>query len=55
MKYKNITKQELSIPNVGIVAPGETIETEIEINNPNLQEVVIKKHAESQINKDKEN
>jgi hypothetical protein len=34
--YKNITNQELIIPNIGVVAPNDTIETELEIVNSNL-------------------
>jgi len=35
MKYKNISQDDLMVPNVGIIKSGETIETNIEINNVN--------------------
>lgn len=43
MKYKNITKTDLYIPNVGLVKAGEVVETEIQINNQNFELVVEKK------------
>jgi len=36
-KYKNISDQELVIMNVGVVKPGEEIEVDYPIENPNLQ------------------
>lgn len=38
-KYKNTSEQELTIINVGVVAPGQVIETNEPINNPNLEPV----------------
>jgi len=42
MKYKNTSDQDLEIPNVGIVKAGEVIESEVEINNANLEKVAKK-------------
>ena len=42
MEYKNITKKDLTVPEVGIVKAGETVETKVKINNSNF-ELVIKK------------
>lgn len=42
MKYKNITKEDLYVPNVGLIKSGETVETKIEINNHNFEKVVEK-------------
>lgn len=53
-KYKNISDQDLTIPNIGIVKSGEVVETEFEINNQNLEEVVNNKKSESKKNKDEE-
>lgn len=39
MQYKNISDQELVIPNIGVVMPGATIEAKEELHNPNLQKV----------------
>lgn len=36
MKYKNITKKDLSLVGVGLVKAGEVFETEVKINNPNF-------------------
>ena len=40
--YKNTTDQELTIPNHGVVEPGKTIESDVPIENPNLEEVKTK-------------
>jgi hypothetical protein len=37
--YQNLTDHELVIPNVGIVPPRGTIETDLELNSPNLQPI----------------
>ena len=39
-KYKNITSEDLYIPNLGLVKAGEIVETEMSINNANFQKVV---------------
>lgn len=49
-KYKNITNQDLYIPNIGLVKAGEVIETKLEINNSNFEKVV-NKVIESEKNK----
>jgi len=36
-KYKNVTDNELTIPNVGVVKAGEFITTDEPIENPNLE------------------
>ncbi len=36
-KYQNLTDHELIIPNVGVISPNGTIETEIELNSPHLK------------------
>jgi hypothetical protein len=38
-QYKNLTDHELTIPNIGLVPPGGTIQTELELNSPNLQRI----------------
>ncbi len=40
--YQNLTDHELIIPNVGLVPPNGTIETDLELNNPNLQPITNK-------------
>ncbi len=37
--YQNLTNQEQIIPNVGIILPQGTINTELELNNPNLKPI----------------
>lgn len=39
MKYKNITKQDLSVPGVGIVRAGETAEMPEGFHNVNFEKV----------------
>ncbi len=41
-KYKNKTKETLSIPGIGVVKPGEIIEAE-NFNNANFEKVEEKK------------
>ena len=36
-QYQNLTDHELLIPNVGIVPPHGTIESDLELTSPNLQ------------------
>lgn len=36
-KYQNISEEELAIINVGVVAPGDTIESDTPIENANLE------------------
>lgn len=36
-KYRNVTDQELTVIGVGKVEPGQTIETDEPVQNPNLQ------------------
>lgn len=43
MKYKNITKENLSIPDFGIVKAGETAELPENFNNINFEKVGGKK------------
>ena len=42
-KYKNITDQDLTLPEIGEVKAGEVIETEKEINNQNFEIVAEEK------------
>jgi len=42
MKYKNISKEDLYIPNIGLVKSGAIVETSIEINNQSFEKVVEK-------------
>ena len=37
--YQNLTDHELIIPNVGVIPPHSTIETDLELNNPNLKPI----------------
>ncbi len=37
--YQNLTDHELIIPNIGVVSPQGTIETEIELNSANLKPI----------------
>lgn len=37
--YQNLTDQELIIPNVGLIPPHGTIQTDLELNSPNLQPI----------------
>ncbi len=37
--YQNLTDHELIIPNVGVVPPQGTIQTDLELNNPNLKPI----------------
>lgn len=37
MEYKNITKKDLTLPNIGIVKAGETVQTKEKINNKNFE------------------
>lgn len=53
-KYKNISNEDLVIPNLGIVQAGEMVETELDINNSNLEMVVNNKTSKSEKNKDEE-
>jgi hypothetical protein len=43
-KYKNISGKDLTIPGIGLVKNGETIElTDMEIKNSNFEDVTYKK------------
>ena len=54
MKYQNITKQDLAIPNVGIVKAGEVKEMPKGFNNANFKLVKKEKEVvENKINQDK--
>ncbi len=53
MKYKNISQDDLMVPNVGIIKSGETIETNIEINNVNFKKVFEEKVGDKKDNKEK--
>lgn len=46
--YKNVSDQKLVIPNVGTVLPGETIESQVELNNSNLVPEFNKKFKKEQ-------
>jgi hypothetical protein len=37
--YQNLTDHELVIPNVGLLPPGGTIETDVELNSPHLKPI----------------
>jgi len=37
--YQNLTDHELTIPNIGLVPPRGTIETDLELTSPNLQPI----------------
>jgi hypothetical protein len=37
--YQNVSDQELTIPNVGVVAPNGTIQSEVELINSNLKPI----------------
>ena len=39
MKYKYTGKIEVSVLGVGVVKPGDEVDTEIEINHPDFEEV----------------
>ena len=43
MKVKNITKEELTVPEIGIVKPGEVVEAPEGFHNINFEKVVEKK------------
>ena len=36
-RYKNISEQPQALAGFGTVLPGDTIESEVEINNPNFK------------------
>jgi hypothetical protein len=38
-KYKNISKLDLFVPQVGLVKAGEEVLTEVDINNSNFEKV----------------
>lgn len=42
MKYKNITKKDLYLNEIGLVKAGATVETKDKINNPNFELIVVK-------------
>jgi hypothetical protein len=42
-KYKNISKDELTVPNVGVVKSGEIVETPEDFHNINFERVEKKK------------
>ena len=42
MKYKNITKEDLYVPTIGLIKSGEIVNTKIEINNQNFEKVIDK-------------
>ncbi len=41
--YTNVSDSPLEIPNVGVVAPGETIDSDDELTNSSLETVTAKK------------
>lgn len=48
MKYKNISKHELTIPEVGVIARGDIFDTDIDINNVNIERIeTLKEHSAS--------
>ena len=38
-KYKNITENELTVPGIGIVKPGETVEAPEGFHNVNFEKI----------------
>lgn len=52
-KYKNISQNDLMVPNVGIIKAGESIETNIEINNVNFKRLFEEKVVKKEDNKEK--
>lgn len=46
--YKNKTNQELTIPSVGVVAPGGTIQSSLKLENQHLEEVSTQQVAPQQ-------
>lgn len=46
-QYKNISFQSIAIIGVGTVEPGEVIETEVVVENPNLEVVEKGKQGKS--------
>ena len=46
MKVKNITKEELMVPNVGIIKPGAIVEVPEDFHNINFERVENKKTKE---------
>lgn len=54
MKYKNKTKDDLYLPEVGLVKAGATVETEQKINNPNFELITVKDPVNTGDNKDVE-
>lgn len=53
-KYKNISKEDLSVVGLGVIKAGETIELDYEITNSNLERVVNNNKTKSEKNKDEE-
>lgn len=51
-RYRNITDQDLTLIGFGTVAAGESVETDVELINPNFERVSDTKHAKSNVNKD---
>lgn len=48
--YKNISDKDLSIPNIGVIKAGESVDTEKEISNKNF-ELEIEEKKEKDIKK----
>jgi len=49
MKYKNITSQELTVPGIGIVKPGEIVEAPKGFHNINFEKVETIKKEEVKV------
>lgn len=54
-KYKNISQEDLSLPNIGIVKSGEEIDQPEGFNNANFQKVGETKQEVSQKKEEKAN
>jgi|GEM_PF-2077048 len=54
MNYKNITKKDLYLNEIGLVKAGETVKTKDEINNPNFELIVAKTPENTGENKEVE-
>ena len=55
MKFKNISNKDLSIPDVGIVEAGDTVELPETFNNVNFQRVETQKSKKEKVELDEEN
>ena len=51
-RYQNITDQDLTLIGVGMVAAGESVETDVELVNPNFERVSDTKRAKANVSKE---